>query len=94
MPREYNLKPNLHHSSFEYSNLEDAIVESKTELLELEGDMEACSDAKYTNLRKQRAKLVIKLMKQERKLVCKKDAAAKAKADWINDSTAGVEANG
>ena len=90
MPKhnDYSLPKNLHHSSYEYSNLEESLTESKTELLELESDLEHCSDAKYTNLRKQRSKLVIKIMKIERKLVDKKKVAMKAKVDWINDGTA------
>ena len=91
---DYSLQPNLPHSSIDYTNLKAALTEAKVELLELEGDMEACNDAKYTNLRRQRTKLVIKIMKIERKLVDKNKSAKKAIAEWNNDGLLSAEGRG
>lgn len=87
---DYSLPKDLHHSSIDYAHLPEAIAESKHELQELEADMEHSDGAVYSNLRKQRSRLVISIMKLERKLVDKKKAAKKATAEWINGGSMAV----
>ena len=88
MPRpkaEYKLDPKEELARLEeMTRLPEAIAETEAELKQINIDIESYTGILYTNFRKQRSKVVIKLARLERKLVAKNKEKAKL-ASSVNE---------
>ena len=88
MPRpkaEYKLDPKEELARLEeMTRLPEAIAETQAELKQINIDIESYDGTLYTNFRKQRSKVVIKLARLERKLVTKNKEKAKL-ASSVNE---------